>query len=62
MIELFNIKNLHSDAMREHGLLMAEVTKIDNKKDLKRVQKEIDILYKLINDINKLLALYKENE
>jgi hypothetical protein len=41
---------------------MGDLSKLDDKKDIKKAQKEIDLLYKLITSSSKLLAFYKENE
>jgi hypothetical protein len=60
--ELNNLKTLNSTLIREHSKLMADLSKLDDKKDIKKTQKEIDLLYKLINSSSKLLAFYKENE
>ena len=60
--ELNNLKTLNSTLIREHSKLMADLSKLDDKKDIKKTQKEIDLLYKLITSSSKLLAFYKENE
>ena len=60
--ELNNLKTLNSTLIREHSKLMGDLSKLDDKKDIKKTQKEIDLLYKLITSSSKLLAFYKENE
>ena len=60
--ELNNLKTLNSTLIREHSKLMGDLSKLDDKKDVKKTQKEIDLLYKLITSSSKLLAFYKENE
>lgn len=60
--ELNNLKTLNSTLIREHSKLMGDLSKLDDKKDIKKAQKEIDLLYKLITSSSKLLAFYKENE
>ena len=60
--ELNNLKTLNSTLIREHSKLMADLSKLEDKKDIKKTQKEIDLLYKLITSSSKLLAFYKENE
>ena len=60
--ELNNLKTLNSNLIREHSKLMGDLSKLDDKKNIKKAQKEIDLLYKLITSSSKLLAFYKENE
>ena len=60
--ELNNLKTLNSTLIREHSKLMGDLSKLDDKKYIKKAQKEIDLLYKLITSSSKLLAFYKENE
>ena len=60
--ELNNLKTLNFNLIREHSKLMGDLSKLDDKKDIKKAQKEIDLLYKLITSSSKLLAFYKENE
>jgi hypothetical protein len=60
--EQTNIRNLHSTFVREHSKLMQDIQKVDDKKEAKAMQKEIDLLYKCIIDMNKLLAFYREKE
>jgi hypothetical protein len=62
--EQTNLRNLHSTFVREHSKLMQDIQKVDNddKKLAKAIQKEIDLLYKCIIDMNKLMAFYREKE
>ncbi len=62
MIDGYLLKNLYNELLREHARLMGEIGKLDDKKEIKTMQKEIDLIYKFINDSHKLLAFYKEQQ
>ena len=62
LYEINNLKSIHSTMIREHSKLMNDISKLDSKQEVKKTQKEIDLLYKTIIDISKLLNFYKEQE
>ena len=57
-----NLKTLHGSLIQRHSRLMTDISKAEDKQTNKKIQREIDLVYKLITNMNKLLAFYKEQE
>jgi hypothetical protein len=60
--DISSLKTTHGLLVKEHAKLMQDIQRLDDKKELRLMQREIDLLYKCIIDINKLLGFFREKD